>query len=463
MESTGSVLGLGLGMSGCATVATNPEWMVAPVHYNGDVRSLVEQTPLVDTHEHLPPESERLKDVENQHHTPAPDFGILFSHYADSELRVAGMPEEAYKKLIGRDLSPKEKWKEVAPYYARCRHTGYLLNVRESICALYGEDDIREDNCESVSLRLREAIVPGFYRRILRDVANIEHAQINSLKSPVFAESETSNDLFSYDLWTVNIASCVNRKTLRECAGAEVITLNQAHETIDMIFEKYGPRAVAVKDQCAYSRRLDFPEVSDEEAAPLFLRFAEKKDLAPGETKAIQDNLFRHCLRRASEYRLPVKLHTGYAAGHNSMDLDRVRDNLCDVSRLARDFPETNFVLMHIAYPYQHEMIALCKQYSNVYADMCWSWIIDPASATRFLKEFIMAAPACKLFTFGGDYIPIELVPGHARIARRGITNAITQLLQEGWIKEYDVPALVERIMRGNAHELYDLKRVCQG
>ncbi|OQC03401.1 MAG: hypothetical protein BWX80_02815 [Candidatus Hydrogenedentes bacterium ADurb.Bin101] len=74
-----------------------------------------------------------------------------------------------------------------------------------------------------------------------------------------------------------------------------------------------------------------------------------------------------------------------------------------------------------------------------------------------------MAAPACKLCTFGGDYIPVELVPGHARIARRGITLAITQLLQEEWLRDSDVPALVDRIMRGNAHELYDLKRVLKG
>ena len=71
-----------------------------------------------------------------------------------------------------------------------------------------------------------------------------------------------------------------------------------------------------------------------------------------------------------------------------------------------------------------------------------------------------MAAPACKLFTFGGDYIPVEMVPGHARIARRGITLAITQLVQEGWLAESDVPALVERIMRGNAKEVFDLERV---
>ena len=461
MGATGTVLSLGMG--GCATLPARQDWAVAAAVPEGGIHSLVEQTPLMDTHEHLPPESKRVKAVDDKDDVPAPDFGMLFSHYADSELRVAGMPEEAYRKMIGRKLSPKEKWKLVAPYYGRCRHTGYLLNVRESVCALYGEEDIREDNCEEISRRLRADIQPGFYRKILRDVANIEHAQINCLQSPIYRESEAPDDLLSFDLTTVNIATGINRKVLRECAGAEVTTLKMAHETIDKVFEKYGGKAIAVKDQCAYGRRLNFEDVPDNEAEPLFMRFAAKEDLTAQETKALQDNLFRRCVRLAAEYNLPIKLHTGYAAGHDSMDLSRVRDNLCDVSRLAHDFPETRFVLMHMAYPYQHELIALCKQYSNIYADMCWAWIIDPASATQFLKAFIMAAPACKLCTFGGDYIPVELVPGHARIARRGITLAITQLLTEGWLRESDAPALIDRIMRGNAHELYDLKRVFKG
>lgn len=460
--ATGSALGVGLGMgvSGCVT---NPEYTSCPADATpvaGTIGALVNQTPLMDTHEHLPPEAERLENVNKNNKTPAPDFGTLMNHYTDSDLRVAGMSGEDYNKLIGRKLAPKEKWNLVAPWYERCRHTGYQLCVRESVRALYGEEDIREDNCEAISDRLRDDIKPGFYRHILRDVANIEHAQVNCLNSPVFRESEPASDLLSYDLWTIGIATNVNRKTLRACAGAEVATLKQAHATIDRVFERYGPKAIAVKDQCAYHRRLDFEDVSDERAAPLFERFAREEKLTPEETKALQDNLFRHCLRRATEYKLPVKLHTGYAAGNNSMNLARVRDNLCDVSRLTREFPDTTFVLMHIAYPYQHELIALCKQYSNVYADMCWGWIIDPASATRFLKEFLMAAPACKLFTFGGDYIPVEMVPGHARIARRGITLAITQLVQEGWLAESDVPALVERIMRGNAKEVFDLERV---
>lgn len=462
MGATGSALGLGfgLGMAGCETVQGTPYVSAAPVPLSGSVGDLVDRTPFIDTHEHILSEADRIADLQKRGTEPAIDFGMLMSHYTDSDLQVAGMPAEEYKKLIGSKLSPKEKWRLVAPYYERCRHAGYQICVRETVRALFGEEDIREDNCEAISQRLREGVKPGFYQRILRETANIEHSQVNCLRSGFFRESEAATDLLSFDLNTAGAASGVSRKSLRQFAGEEVTTLKQAHRTIDGIFEKYGAKAIAMKDGCAYWRRLDFQEVRDEDAAPIFERYAKKEDVTPEETKAMQDNLFRYSLRRATEYKLPVKLHTGYTAGYNGMDLARVRENMSDVVRLARDFPDTTFVLMHIAYPYQNELIALCKQYSNIYADMCWGWIIDPASATRFLKEFIMAAPACKIFTFGGDFIPVELVTGHARVARHGVTLAITQLVQDGWLCESDVPALVERIMCGNAKEVFDLARV---
>jgi predicted TIM-barrel fold metal-dependent hydrolase len=466
--AAGSALGLGIGMAaaGCAGSSRNARNLSTgrAVTNNSplgaDIRAMVDRTPLIDTHEHLPPESDRVAALSKADATPAPDFGMLMSHYTDADLHVVGMPDGDVKKLLAPGLSPKEKWKLVEPWYARCRHTGYQICVREAVRALYGEEDIRADNCESISERLRADIRPGFYRRILRDVANIEHAQINCLNSAVFRK-EPASDLLSYDFWTIGIASGVNQEALNQCAGTEVTTLKQAHAAIDKAFEKYGPKAIAVKDQSAYWRRLNFEKVSDEDATPIFARFFRKDlSLTPAETKALQDNLFRHCLRRATEYHLPIKLHTGYFARHASLDLERIRDNMTEVTRLVREFPDTTFVLMHIGYPYQHELIALCKQYPRVYAYMCWAWIIDPASSLRFLREFLMAAPSCKLFSFGGDFIPVELVPGHARMARRGIALALTQLVQEGWIEESDVPALVERIMRGNAHETFDLERV---
>nr|WP_187436052.1 amidohydrolase family protein [Bradyrhizobium hipponense] len=73
---------------------------------------------------------------------------------------------------------------------------------------------------------------------------------------------------------------------------------------------------------------------------------------------------------------------------------------------------ETRFALMHIGYPYEHEFIALAKHYPKAAIDMCWAWIINPVAGVRFLKEFLMAVPSSKIFTFGGDYVAVEPIYG---------------------------------------------------
>ncbi len=421
---------------------------------------LVNQTPFIDTHEHLWPESLRIQGKTETNELPAPDLGMLLNHYTDSDLRVCGLSQEDFDKIRARGISSREKWRLVAPYYERCRHTGYQRCIRESIQALYGEEDLREDNCERIAEKLHEQIQPGFYRRILRDVANIECAHVNALEGPVFRDNEPDPELLAQDLWIIGLGSGVNLGALEHCAGGSVRSLDEAHAAIDAAFAKYGPRAIAVKDQSAYARPLDYADMSAKEAAPLFENFALDNQLVtPLERKALQNHLFRYCVNKATEYNLPVKLHTGYFAGQGGMELRWVKNNLSDLCSLFRDFPETRFVLMHMSYPYQDELIAVTKHYPQVYADMCWGWIINPAAAVRFLKEFIMAAPASKIFTFGGDYLPVELVPGHARIARQGIVQALSELIEEGWMGESDAPALIERLMRGNARETFDHKR----
>jgi hypothetical protein len=89
--------------------------------------------------------------------------------------------------------------------------------------------------------------------------------------------------------------------------------------------------------------------------------------------------------------------------------------------------------------------------------DMCWSWIINPLAAKDFLKKYLVTAPANKIFTFGGDYIPVELVPGHAAIARQGITQALSELVAENWMTLKEALSLTDVIMYQNAGNLYNL------
>ena len=162
---------------------------------------------------------------------------------------------------------------------------------------------------------------------------------------------------------------------------------------------------------------------------------------------------------KATECGLPVKVHCGYYAGTGSMPLDRVRQNAGDLCPLLAAWPDTTFVLMHIGYPYQDEYIALAKHYPNVYVDLCWAWILNPVATARFVREFLTAAPASKLFTFGGDYSHVEPIVGHAHIARLGLAQALTELVEADWATRQEALDLVEPLMRGNALRVFKRQR----
>lgn len=418
-----------------------------------ELRARIAATRFIDTHEHLVEERTRLAGAGAHRLQPCDDFALLFRHYAADDLLAAGMSPAEQARFFAPDLAPGAKWRLVEPYWRRCRHTGYLQAVTIAVAVLFGEEQWGEDMAERLTERLRAAARPGFYRRIL-DVAGVEHCQVNSLEAPLFRESEQP-DLLRQDLSLIPLSTGLNPAPLAEQSGLPARNLDDWHAIIDWAFATYGRRAVAVKSQAAYARRLDYAAVEAATAAPLFARHAAGAVLAPAERKALEDHLMRVCIARARAHGLPIKLHCGYYAGSGTMPLERVRRNAADLCGLLADFPDARFVLMHIGYPYQDEYIALAKHYPNVWIDLCWAWIINPAASVRFVKEFLMAAPASKLLTFGGDYATVEPVVGHAAIARRGLERALGELAAEGWLGGDEALALVEPLMRGNAAALF--------
>ncbi len=422
---------------------------------NPTIREKVEATPLVDTHEHLIEESTRLAGPKPGSRFPCDDFSILFYHYSNADMISAGMTGEENNRFFSMEADLGEKWRIFAPYLERCRNTGYFQAVLHTIRDLYGEGEVNAASVGRITEKLRGMTRKGFYEEILRRRSNVPSCQVNSLEGPLFVETEYPTLLYQ-DLSFVAMSSGLDVKKLSAESQLPAETLDQWYAVIDWYFDRYGARAVAVKNQSAYSRRLNYDRVSKADAAPLFARHAKGEKLSEAEMKAVQDHLFRHCVQKATDYGLPVKLHTGFYAGANSMPLERLRQNAGDLCPLLRDFPKTRFVLMHIGYPYQDEFIALGKGYTNAYIDLCWAWIISPTASVRFLKEFLTTAPASKLFTFGGDYITVETVYGHSRLARMGIAQALSELVAEGWMTEREALSTAERIMRGNAYEVFD-------
>jgi uncharacterized protein len=414
----------------------------------------VQETPLVDTHEHLCEEADRLSGKDP--FGGADDWSALLSHYFGSDLLTAGMPPDDHQRFFSTDAAPVEKWKLLAPYWPAAKNTGYGRAVRITLRELYGVDDLSARTVGRVQAGYDKLRRPGFYRRLLGDLCKIESCQVNSLSAP-FCESRLPT-LLMQDLSLMSMFVGPNVKELAEPAGIRVSELADWHRVIDWWFEKYGRCAVAVKSQNAYSRDIDYREVAAEAVEKIFRKKVAEQAVTPEEQRSLEDHLFWYAVRKATALRLPVKLHTGYYCGENYMPLSRLMrnpDSACDLCRTA---PDTRFVFMHICYPYCDELIAVAKHYTNAYVDMCWSWIINPAAAEDFLKRYLVTAPANKILTFGGDYIHVELVLGHAKIARNGIALALSELVEEGWLSLDDALELVDPIMRGNARRLFRLE-----
>jgi hypothetical protein len=425
---------------------------------DGDIAARVAKTPFVDTHEHLVEEARRT-EWKPDGRVPCDDWALLFSHYLNSDLIVAGMPRADMGRFLSHKAAPEDKWPLLAPWWPAVKNTGYGRAVRIAMERLYGVGDLNAKTAKRVAEAYRQRVRPGFYEEILRGVAGIESCQVNSLEGETFMRSQHPA-LLMQDISILDLCGggSPDLRRLSKPAGIAVKELADYHRVMDWWFAQYGPYAVAVKSQAAYARRLDFEDVPAEKVEGVFRRLTSGEGYSNEEHKALDDHLFWYCVRKATEHDLPVKLHTGYYAGENHMPLSRLMFNPADAAELARRAPDTTFVFMHVGYPYQEQMIALAKHWSNAVIDMCWAWIINPAASERFLRDFLMAAPANKVLTFGGDYIPVEPVVGHAAIARHGITRALTRLTEEGWLSRADAVELVEPLMRGNARRLFRLE-----
>jgi len=441
------------------TTAANNEQASSPfsVGYlprgvNKQIFDKVFATPFIDTHEHLPAESYRTGD--NIRKYEVDDWTYIFKHYLNSDMLSAGMPKNILNKFFSNMSDPVEKWRLLEPYWPAIKTTGYGLAVRIAMSRLYGVDDLSANSVEKVKASYEKTRQPGFYKRILCDLAKIESCQVNSNARP-FEESPTPA-LLMQDISIKGIIE-MDFKSYTGPTGIKLKTLDDWHSVCDWWFDKYAKYAVAAKSQNAYNRDINYDKVDAGTAESLFKKKLDRQPLAPAEQKAIEDHLFWYAVEKATQNNLPVKLHTGYYFYINHMPLSQLMNNPGAASILCEKSSKTRFVFMHICYPYYEPMIALAKHFTNAYVDMCWSWIINPVGAKDFLKKFLVTAPANKILTFGGDYVPVEPVLGHATIARRGIALALSELVDEGWLDIDDALRLTDTIMHENARKIFDL------
>ncbi len=417
---------------------------------NSELENVIQSLKIFDTHEHMNKETDYVEK--------GPDILCdLFENYIPADLRVAGASEEAIKLLLDQGESDLEKrWSGVAAAWTHCQFTGYGEAVRLIARDVYGLDEITPAGLEKVAHKALQLRQPGERLRILRDEGNYDHIQVDDFVWECVPD-ESGADFFLYDLSWVNFANGdLQLEALLKVTGVEVINFDTLREALAVVFQKYAGCAIAVKTQHAYNRTLLWRERSDAELQPVLDKVLTGHELSLDETLTLGDWCLARGVELAIEHNLPVKIHTGYYAGQGYMPVERIKPgNLC---ALLIRYPQAHFVLMHIGYPYQQEMIALAKHFPNVWVDMCWSWSIDPYSAADFVRRLIHAAPSNKVFAFGGDTFWPNASVAYSRQMRRWLTFALQGEVTDGYLTEAQAIRLATQFLQDNQRACFDIE-----
>jgi predicted TIM-barrel fold metal-dependent hydrolase len=427
-------------------------WGTVPAAQTPSVReriaAAVSRIRLVDTHEHLPPEPDRLK-------APPSLFSLL--HYVSSDMWADGLDRPQSEQMLGKPSVPLEQqWALVAPYWANVRTTAYARSLLRAVRDLYGIDDISESTYAEISKRVAEGNRPGVYDRILGEKAGIDISICDIGPGGARLDPSRFRAVLRLDHFLVAPQGVAIAERQQ---GGTIRTLADWEAALEQAFVKAREAGfVGIKTGVAYERSLDFAPADRAEAECLFNEAMGRRATAGRadwtRDQPLQDYMFGRIADLCGKYDLPLQVHTGffYDTWRNV-----AQTNPALLARFIIQHKGTRFVLMHAGYPYGPELLAMAKNLPNVSIDMCWVYVISPAFASRFIHEAIETVPADKILGFGGDYQVPEGAYAHAMLCRDVVARVLADRVIDGYWTEAEALAFARAILRENAIRTFKL------
>ncbi|WP_291767135.1 amidohydrolase family protein, partial [Caldivirga sp. UBA161] len=394
---------------------------------------------LVDTHEHLEVEADRLSRPQD------PMFIFLF-HYLSTDFYSSGMSHEEYELIRDFKRPWVERWPLFEEFWDYARTTGYGLVIRLAIRDLYGVEDITRGTYPKLVEAMSNRAKPGFYRWVL------EKANITKVILDHGDNTGDSLPRFDRDLFTgvirfegiVFISDWVGLMKASRRLKAPIHHLSDLESAFRRYIRGALPSFVGVKVSFpAYWQSLKIEYATPNEAEYALKAIIEGREgfrrytPSSNEVKPLQDYLFRVMLDELEALGKPIQIHTGIqetaptyedAPPNNAI----TNANPTQLINLFKEYPNVKFILFHAGYPYYHEAGVLAKQWPNVYLDLCWVHEINPRAYANILSEWLEMVPNSKIMAFGGDYIFIEGTYGASRVVRQVVSKVVQEEVEEG-------------------------------
>jgi predicted TIM-barrel fold metal-dependent hydrolase len=419
--------------------------------------------PIIDTHEHLPA-TEEVRDR---------DTDVLkeyLSHYYNRDLISAGLPTRDYQTIIEKKIPILEKWNLVEPYWQVSRYTGYGRCLDITVRDLYGIGEISGKTIERLNEEFLKTLNPGHFRRVLKERCHIEKSLlcVETLEKeydPLIERSIHCDRELFLPVYIVNPLihpeSWTDIERVERESGIRITSFSRWLEAVEANVNRAVQEGSPIlKNSLAYVRSLHYERATRSEAEEGFNRVFDTKYFPVWHqrpittTKAFQDYMFHFILDIANYRQLVLQIHTGIQEGNGNY---LANSNPEALSNLFIRYPDVEFDIFHIGYPYEHVLTVLAKNFPNVYIDMCWSHIVSPNASIQALIEWVDTVPLNKISAFGGDLLFVDGVYGHQYLARRDVAKALAQKIDEGLFDVEKAGEIAEMLLYDNPKRIFRL------
>lgn len=423
------------------------------------IKKHIKKIKKIDTHEHLPPERERLGESVDV-------LATFFHYYASSDLKSAGMPETELQKIWDTSTNLTDRWEIFEPWWEKTKNTTYARALETAAKGLYGVECISRDTYLTLSNRMKERNRKGLYSWVLKEMSGIEVSILDmglyDVDRSLFAPVLNFNDM-------LRATDRSDIETIGRSMDGRIHTLRDLHNAVLARFDRHQSKVVAVKIPTAYNRPIFFEKTTFSSAEEAFNKIFsmwlfKRVEVPPKEDKRVpadvgamellplQNYLVHLIVQEAEMRRLPIQIHTGLQEGNENIVTHSKPTHLVN---LFMEYKDAQFDIFHGGWPYSSELGALAKNFPNVYIDMCWMHIISDTRARIALSEWLDEVPANKIMGFGGDYAFIEGVYGHMVIAIENISRVLASKVDDGVFSLEEAKKYASWLLRDNATRLF--------
>ncbi len=213
---------------------------------------------------------------------------------------------------------------------------------------------------------------------------------------------------------------------------------------------------VALKSIVAYRTGLGI-ETPDRAAAAQDFAVLKELALRDGRVrlarKALCDYLLHFALAEAARQELPFQFHTGFG----DSDADLRAANPLHLRSVIEGYPDAPLVLLHAGWPFFREVTHLAAIYPNVWLDLSLAVPFATVGIPAMIRDILGMAPFSKVLFATDAFTMSEIYWVAARWGRWGLTQALNDLVGQGFLTEAEAYQTAQDILGDNARRLYQV------